>query len=110
MNSEKAVFIVCNIAFLLKPAGLNMQLNYLFGAPSQQGRLKAEFEDFIVREALGYDFSDEGEFVVVHVRKTNANTLFVAEQLAKFVQIAAKNVSYAGLKDRHAVTEQWFYT
>ena len=32
----------------------------------------------------------------------------MGEQLAKFLGISAKNMSYAGLKDRHAVTEQWF--
>ncbi|WP_150540144.1 tRNA pseudouridine(13) synthase TruD [Actinobacillus vicugnae] len=85
-----------------------MQLNYLLGQPQQAGKLKAEFADFIVREELGYLLSGEGEFVAVRIRKTNANTLFVGEQLAKFVGISAKNISYAGLKDRHAVTEQWF--
>ena len=85
-----------------------MKLNYLLGTPQQTGRLKAEFTDFIVREELGYPLAGEGEFVAVKVRKTNANTLFVGEQLAKFVGISAKNMSYAGLKDRHAVTEQWF--
>ena len=85
-----------------------MKLNYLLGTPQQAGRLKAEFADFIVREELGYPLAGEGEFVAVKVRKTNANTLFVGEQLAKFVDISAKNMSYAGLKDRHAVTEQWF--
>ena len=85
-----------------------MKLNYLLGKPQQAGRLKAEFADFIVREELGYPLTGEGEFVAVKVRKTNANTLFVGEQLAKFVGISAKNMSYAGLKDRHAVTEQWF--
>lgn len=85
-----------------------MKLNYLLGKPQQAGRLKTEFADFIVREELGYPLAGEGEFVAVKVRKTNANTLFVGEQLAKFVGISAKNMSYAGLKDRHAVTEQWF--
>ena len=85
-----------------------MKLNYLLGKPQQAGRLKAEFADFIVREELGYPLAGEGKFVAVKVRKTNANTLFVGEQLAKFVGISVKNMSYAGLKDRHAVTEQWF--
>lgn len=85
-----------------------MQLNYLLGQPQQAGRLKAEFADFIVREELGYPLSGEGEFVAVKIRKTNANTLFVGERLAKFAGISERNMSYAGLKDRHAVTEQWF--
>ncbi|MDP8034469.1 tRNA pseudouridine(13) synthase TruD [Pasteurella atlantica] len=85
-----------------------MNLAYLNGEPKQAGRLKAEFADFIVREELGYDLANEGEFVAVKVRKTNANTLFVGEKLAKFAGISAKNMSYAGLKDRNAITEQWF--
>ena len=85
-----------------------MQLAYLFGKPTQAGRLKAEFADFIVKEELGYDLSGDGEFVAVKIRKTDANTLFVGEKLAEFAGVSAKNMSYAGLKDRHAVTEQWF--
>ncbi|MDG6369563.1 tRNA pseudouridine(13) synthase TruD [Glaesserella parasuis] len=85
-----------------------MQLAYLFGKPTQAGQLKVESADFIVKEELGYDLSGDGEFVAVKIRKTDANTLFVGEKLAEFVGISAKNMSYAGLKDRHAVTEQWF--
>ncbi|MDH2998400.1 tRNA pseudouridine(13) synthase TruD [Pasteurellaceae bacterium LFhippo2] len=84
------------------------KLNYLFGQPQQVGRLKAEFKDFIVKEELGYEISGDGEFVAVKVRKTNANTLFVGEKLAQFAGISERNMSYAGLKDRHAITEQWF--
>lgn len=87
---------------------ITMQLNYLYSAPTATGRLKAEFEDFIVHEELGYNLAGEGEFVAVKIRKTNANTLFVGEKLAKFAGISERNMSYAGLKDRHAVTEQWF--
>lgn len=85
-----------------------MELHYLHSKPQQIGRLKAEFADFIVREELGYPLTGEGEFVAVKIRKTNANTLFVGEKLAEFVGISAKNMSYAGLKDRHGITEQWF--
>lgn len=46
--------------------------------------------------------------MAVKIRKTNANTLFVGEKLAKFAGISEREMSYAGLKDRHAVTEQWF--
>lgn len=84
------------------------QLAYLQGKPSNTARLKTESADFIVNEDLGYPLSGEGEFVVVLLRKTDCNTLFVAEQLAKFVGIPNKLVSYAGLKDRHAVTQQHF--
>lgn len=84
------------------------QLAYFQSKPLQTARLKAELSDFIVREELGYPISGDGEFVVVTVQKTDCNTLFVAEKLAQFAQIPTKSVSYAGLKDRHAITEQSF--
>ena len=86
-----------------------MDLAYLQKTPPKQtALLKAECADFVVKEQLGYNMSGDGEFVAVKVRKTDCNTLFVGEQLAKFAGISARNMSYAGLKDRKAVTEQWF--
>lgn len=86
-----------------------MNLAYLQKTPPKQtALLKAECADFVVKEQLGYDMSGDGEFVAVKVRKTDCNTLFVGEQLAKFAGISSRNMSYAGLKDRKAVTEQWF--
>ena len=34
--------------------------------------------------------------------------MFVGEKLAKFAGISDRNMGYAGLKDRHGITEQWF--
>lgn len=86
-----------------------MDLAYLQKTPPKQtALLKAECANFVVKEQLGYDMSSDGEFVAVKVRKTDCNTLFVGEQLAKFAGISARNMSYAGLKDRKAITEQWF--
>ncbi|MGC7560007.1 tRNA pseudouridine(13) synthase TruD [Pasteurella sp. PK-2025] len=86
-----------------------MELAYLqHNPPAQTARLKAECADFIVKENLGYALSGDGEFVVVKVRKTDCNTLFVGEKLAQFAGISDRHMGYAGLKDRKAVTEQWF--
>ncbi len=85
-----------------------MNVQYLHGKPLSTGKLKSQPEDFIVKEDLGFELDGEGEHVMVRVEKTGCNTLFVAEQLAKFAKISARSVSYAGLKDRNAVTEQWF--
>lgn len=84
------------------------ELAYLQTAPKQTALLKAQCADFIVKEHLGYEMSGDGEFVAVKVRKTDCNTLFVGEKLAQFAGISAKNMGYAGLKDRKAITEQWF--
>ncbi|OOF41715.1 tRNA pseudouridine(13) synthase TruD [Rodentibacter mrazii] len=76
--------------------------------PKSTALLKQECADFIVIEDLGYEMSGEGEFVALKVRKTSCNTLFVGEKLAKFAGVSERNMGYAGLKDRQAVTEQWF--
>lgn len=85
-----------------------VELNYLYGKPTTVGQYKQQYIDFVVKEDLGFDLTGEGEHVFVYLQKCDCNTIFVAEQLAKYVGISAKLVSYAGLKDRQAVTEQWF--
>lgn len=76
--------------------------------PLSSGVIKTCPEDFIVDEDLGYGPDGEGEHIFVHLKKVNCNTLYVAEQLAKFANIPLRSISYAGLKDRYAVTTQWF--
>ncbi|HHH43185.1 MAG TPA: tRNA pseudouridine(13) synthase TruD [Gammaproteobacteria bacterium] len=65
-------------------------------------------EDFQVTEIPLVAPDGEGEHCWLYVRKRNANTNWVAGQLAAFAGVSPRAVSYAGLKDRHAVTEQWF--
>lgn len=81
---------------------------YLNGKPTVSAKLKVKPEHFIVVEQLGFDFSGVGEHLMVRIRKTGENTSFVANELAKACGVKSKDVSWAGLKDRHAVTEQWF--
>ncbi|MEN4930578.1 tRNA pseudouridine(13) synthase TruD [Erwinia billingiae] len=83
------------------------ELSWLHGKPIATGVLKANPEDFVVIEDLGYGPDGDGEQVLVRIRKTGCNTRFVAEALAKFAGIHPRDVSFAGMKDRHAVTEQW---
>ncbi|MGP8308378.1 tRNA pseudouridine(13) synthase TruD [Vibrio sp. YIC-376] len=82
-------------------------LAYLAGKPVASAKIKAQPEHFQVREDLGFSFTGEGEHLMVRIRKTGENTSFVANELAKACGVKSKDVSWAGLKDRHAVTEQW---
>ncbi len=82
-------------------------LTYLHGKPPGQGLLKASPEDFLVVEDLGFAPDGEGEHLLVRILKNGCNTRFVADALAKFLKIPAREVSFAGQKDKHAVTEQW---
>jgi len=81
---------------------------YLHGKPESTGILRSQISDFKVFEQLPFVPCGEGEHLFVHIRKTGANTIFVARELAKYFNVKEQLVSYAGLKDRFAVTEQWF--
>ncbi|OEF27798.1 tRNA pseudouridine(13) synthase TruD [Vibrio rumoiensis] len=80
---------------------------YLLGKPTAQAKVKAQAKDFQVIEDLGFAFSGEGEHFMVKIRKEGENTAYVANELAKACGVSSKSISWAGLKDRHAVTEQW---
>lgn len=83
-------------------------LTYLHGKPSASGQIKVQPEDFQVTEDLGYQADGFGEHLLIRVRKTRCNTHYVAEALAKYLKISMRDLSYAGMKDRQAVTEQTF--
>lgn len=78
------------------------------GEPADSGVIRQCPEDFQVDEQLGFEPSGEGEHLFILLRKRGENTQWIARQLAKLAGVALKDVSYAGLKDRHAVTTQWF--
>jgi len=84
------------------------ELAYLYGKPKSTGLLRTTMEDFKVFEQLPFSPCGEGEHLLIHIRKTGENTLSVVRALAKYFKVKEKLVSYAGLKDRFAVTEQWF--
>ena len=79
-----------------------------WGGPFGSAVLKAAPEDFRVTEILDIELEGEGEHLWLLIEKRNLNTEEVARLLAKAAGLKLKDVSYAGLKDRKAVTRQWF--
>lgn len=77
------------------------------GEPLGHGRIRTAPEDFQVEEILGFQPDGEGDHLLLWVRKTDANTEWVARKVAALLRIPKSDVGYAGLKDRHAVTCQW---
>lgn len=65
-------------------------------------------QDFVVTETLGFELTGDGEHLWLEVEKTGLNTVDVARQLARLAGVKERDVAYAGLKDKHAVTTQWF--
>ena len=69
---------------------------------------KAHTTDFIVNELLPLEFTGEGEHLWLHIQKSGMNTAYLAKLLSEWADIPLRDVGYSGLKDRHALTTQWF--
>ncbi len=79
-----------------------------YGGAAGSGTIRTLPEDFQVTEIPLVTPDGDGEHCWLRILKRNTNTAWVAKQLADFAGVSQKNVSYAGMKDRYAVTEQWF--
>ncbi|MBK7613711.1 MAG: tRNA pseudouridine(13) synthase TruD [Burkholderiales bacterium] len=79
-----------------------------YQASGASATLKRLNEDFIVTELPLQLPSGEGEHIWLDIEKNGANTAFVAQHLAEAASVNEWDVGYAGLKDRYAITRQWF--
>lgn len=69
-------------------------------------RIKQIPEDFIVKEIASIPFAGQGDYAYFLLRKKEWNTMDAVKEIAERLNIASKKVSYAGIKDKKAVTEQ----
>jgi len=63
--------------------------------------------DFTVEEIPLYDFSGEGEHLVLKIRKKELTTWEMIDILSGHLGIRRRDIGYAGLKDKHAMTIQY---
>ena len=85
-----------------------MNLAFKYQPLDLHGFIKGSANDFVVKEIPAEIPVGTGEHVYLKIRKRHANTHWVAEQLAEFCDLKTIDIGYAGRKDRHALTEQWF--
>ncbi len=88
------------------------------GTRIAKAALKSCPEDFMVDEVPGLDgfpespglddHAGEGEHLCLRLQKSGDNTEYVARELAALSGCRHFDVGFCGLKDRHAVTRQWF--
>lgn len=71
-------------------------------------RLKSQPEDFQVRELLPFEPAGDGEHLLLEIEKRCLGTPELARMLADAHGIDHVDVGYAGMKDKHALTRQWF--
>lgn len=78
--------------------------------PIHSATFKARPADFVVTEILPQadNLTGQGEHLWLYIQKQGVNTAYVAKLLSKLACIKVCDVGFSGLKDRHAVTYQWF--
>lgn len=64
-------------------------------------------DDFVVTEVPLYEFSTQGEHLILQIRKKDLSTWDMIEILAKHLNCSSREFGYAGLKDKNAMTIQY---
>ena len=70
--------------------------------------LRSVADDFQVEELGEPPAEPGGEHLLLLVEKRGTNSAWVARELARLAGVSEVDVGYRGLKDRHALTRQWF--
>lgn len=74
------------------------------------GAISAHFaqnaKDFVVEEIPLYPFSGSGEHLALKIRKKGLSTWELVQALSERIGVKARDVGYAGLKDKQAMTVQ----
>lgn len=78
------------------------------GPVTTTARLRVSPSDFFVAEDLGFSPGGEGDHDFLWIEKTGLTTNAVASLLARFANVPPRDIGYSGMKDRYAVTRQWF--
>ncbi len=68
---------------------------------------KQSARDFVVEEIPLYPFTKQGEHLVLLIRKKNLSTWDLTSRLSNHLGINAREIGYAGLKDKNAMTKQY---
>lgn len=71
------------------------------------GGIGPDPEDFVVDEQPLYAASGQGDHWYVRLAKRERTTADLKRAVADAAQVPEREVGYAGLKDKHAVTTQW---
>ena len=80
---------------------------YPYGEAQCSGQIKQYAEDFRVVEQLGFTPGGSGEHLFLFIQKNGLTTQQLITQIAEQLGVSARQIGYAGLKDKQAVTRQW---
>lgn len=95
----------------MKPPALEQELGlatYATDTPGIGGVLRSEPEDFRVIELGDGPKQADGKFAAAFIRLRNWETNRFVGQAARVLGLRRNQIGFAGLKDKRAVTDQWF--
>ena len=84
---------------------LGMEI-YITRTPGIGGVIRKSPEDFVVEEIFDEDHYEGGRYLVVEVEKRDWDTHKLVREIARALRISQRRISFAGTKDRRAVTRQ----
>ncbi|MDG2091292.1 MAG: tRNA pseudouridine(13) synthase TruD [Gammaproteobacteria bacterium] len=88
---------------------MSMQgLAYASSEPVIAASYKVFPEDFQVKEILNFEPDGEGDHLFLYVEKKGLTTQEVQKRLMQYFKLPDRDVSFSGMKDKHALTQQWF--
>lgn len=88
---------------------LTLELPYISSdLPGIGGQLRSSPDHFIVEEVPLYDPIGEGQHLYVNLTKEELTTREVQRRLAMIFHLPTSEISFAGMKDKHARTTQTF--
>lgn len=109
----RTLYWTCSIrACVVTEQTFSLDFCRAWGEPAGCADFRTIAEDFVVVEVINEPFdsplSNDGGHVYLQIQKRNQNTRWVAALLAQRFGVNEQDVGYCGLKDRRALTTQWF--
>lgn len=81
--------------------------SFLTETPPLGGRLRSRIDDFVVSEVPRLRGSTDGIYLVFRIRAWGWETNALVREISKRLGISRSRISFAGTKDRRAVTDQY---
>lgn len=81
--------------------------NYYSESRGIKGSLKEHIDDFIVEEEADLSLNEDGDHLILELKKFNMTTFDAIRELSNVLHISRNRFGYAGNKDKKAITTQY---
>ncbi len=80
---------------------------YITSTPGMGGKIKGSADDFYVEEVAEIKTADDGDYLIIRVKKKNWDTMNLVRVISNVLGISQKRISFAGTKDKRAISVQF---